>query len=101
VKSATHPVDQRMAHIKRAELASGVGAGVLGGGLGLLLAPYLGSYAIIILVLGAFLHGWGMLDKHRMDAEAASSSIWWSDLLYWVCWVALLLLAIYIVVDLI
>ena len=86
------------ARVKQAELASGVGAGVLGIGLGVLLASYLRVYAVPILALGALLHGWGMWDKHRLQRTLEPRHFWWDALLYWICWLSLIGLALYIVV---
>ena len=81
---------------KRADLTSGVGAGVLGGGIALLLAQYLRAYAIPLLFVGVLLHGWGMFDRHRLDGQAGTDTLRWAEALYWVCWVALFALALYI-----
>ena len=85
---------------KRADLTSGVGAGVLGGGIALLLAPYLRAYAIPLLLAGALLHGWGMFDRHRMDNQEGAATLRWAEALYWLCWIALLGVALYIAADL-
>lgn len=82
--------------IKRAELLSGVGAVVLGMGLGLLFANSLKPYLIPILLVGLVMHAWGMFDKHRSENAPAKASPWWSELLYWVCWVALLALVLFV-----
>jgi hypothetical protein len=79
---------------KRAELAGSAGAGVLGIGLGALLAQWAAPFAVVLLVLGVLLHGWGMVEKHRLEAGATSPS--WSKALYWICWVLLALLMIWI-----
>ena len=71
---------RRTAH-KRAELAGSAGAGVLGVGLGALLAQWVGPFAVLLLVLGVLLHGWGMVETHRLEAGAASPA--WSKALYW------------------
>ena len=84
---------RRTAH-KRAELAGSAGAGVLGVGLGALLAQWVGPFAVLLLVLGVLLHGWGMVETHRLEAGAASPA--WSKALYWVCWVLLAALMIWI-----
>jgi hypothetical protein len=80
------------ARLKRAELTSGVGALVLGVGLGALFPDYLGGAGLAVLLTGLLLHAWGMYDKHRLERGGAAASVWWADLLYWVCWAALLLL---------
>ncbi len=89
---------QAHARVKQAELASGVGAGVLGFGLGVLFAADLRSYAVPILAFGALLHGWGMWDKHRLERPQESARLWWDTAMYWVCWVSLIGLALYIIV---
>ena len=85
-----------LARLKRAELTSAVGAGILGAGVALLLAAWLKSYAIPLLVLGLAMHGWGMFDKQRLDVSSAPTRVWWAEALYWGCWVALVALALYV-----
>lgn len=84
--------------LKLAELTSGVGALVLGVGLGVLFASTLRQSAAIVLVTGGLLHGWGMLDKHRLETSGAAHQVWWVNFLYWVCWAALGGLVIYLIV---
>jgi len=79
---------------QRAELAGSTGAGLLGAGLGALLAQWAAPFAVALLVLGVVLHGWGMVEKHRLEAGAKSPA--WSKALYWVCWVLLAVLMIWI-----
>ena len=86
------------ARLKRAELTSGVGAGVLGAGVGVLLAAQLRPLLLPTLLIGALLHGWGMWDKHRMEREHRSMTPRWAVLLYWICWGALAALGVYVVV---
>lgn len=80
---------------KIAELTSATGAGVLGAGIGLLLADLLSRYAMAFLVIGFLSHGWGMYQRHQLDAGSAESALWirW---VYWICWVSLAGLALYI-----
>ena len=80
---------------KRAELAGSTGAGVLGVGLGALSAQWTGAYATLLLVMGVLLHGWGMLEKQRLQAGADVPL--WSTVLYWACWVILAVLLVWIV----
>jgi hypothetical protein len=77
---------------KGAELASSTGAGVLGAGLGVLLSPWAAPYASLLLVVGVLLHGWGMLEKHRLEKGIGTPA--WSRVLYWSCWAALAVLII-------
>lgn len=89
---------QHLARSKRAELLSTVGAGVLGAGLALLIAEQLAPYAVAILIVGLAAHAWGMLWKHQLESQAATARLWWAELLYWSCWVALAVLVVVIAV---
>lgn len=83
---------QQMKRMKRADLASGTGALVLGAGLGALLAPWLASAAVAVLAAGLLLHAWGMLDKHRLERDAGGMPRW-ATVMYWLCWALLAVLA--------
>ena len=78
-----------MTRTKLAELTSGVGALVLGIGLGTLLAGWLQAAAVPTTLIGLGMHGFGMWDKHRLEARAGLPPIGWVTGLYWVCWVLL------------
>mgnify|MGYP001612230182 CR=1 FL=1 len=82
--------------VRLAELSSSLGAGVLGLGLGALLASQLHGLGVPIIVIGLILHVWGMTDKHRLEHDQARQ--WWSAALYWICWVALAGLATVLIV---
>ena len=45
--------------LKKAELASGIGALILGIGLGVLFSGYLKSHSLTILIIGVVMHAWG------------------------------------------
>lgn len=85
------------ATVKAAELASGIGAIVLGGGLALLVPDLLRSYAVPILVAGILVHGVGMTLKHRLES-GAREPVWWEQALFWGCWVGLGVLAVWLLV---
>ncbi len=87
--------------IKKAELLSSLGAGVLGAGIALLLANFLASYAIPILLLGLVSHTVGMSRKHSLEQRGNNSREWWVEGLYWFCWLALTALLLYILIGLI
>lgn len=89
-----------LGRIKRAELLSSVGAGVLGGGLALLFAKTLGPYAIPILLIGLLGHAFGMYQKHQLEQQGTSIRIWWMEALYWFCWLILIVLLAIIIIRL-
>lgn len=84
--------------LRLAELTSALGAGILGLGIGVLGADYLHGVGLPTLVLGLLLHAWGMADKHRLEAQAGVPDVWWSTVLYWICWVLLAGLVAYVFV---
>ena len=75
---------------RQADLASTVGAGVLGAGLSALLARYLDveAFAAAVIVIGVVLHGWGMFERRRLE-DHTTRRVWWSEALYWLCWAGL------------
>jgi hypothetical protein len=75
--------------LKRAELASSLGAGLLGAGLGILVAPYIADLALLVLVVGALMHGWGMYDKRAIERDLGRPEASWMKALYWLCWAVL------------
>ena len=80
-----------------ADLTSGMGALVLGVGVGAFFASALARTSGWILLTGAVAHGCGMVDKHRLE-RGASTQPRWATALYWVCWIALAGLAVAIVI---
>ena len=74
---------------KLAELTSGLGALVLGIGLGALGAPWIGRAAAPIAAVGLVAHAFGMWDGHRQDARGHLDSPPWVRVLYWLCWLLL------------
>lgn len=81
-----------MTHVARtrlAELTSGLGAVVLGIGLGVRLADHLIGFSLAILATGLVVHAWGMYDKHRLKRQAGTPNAWWETVAYWTCWVLL------------
>jgi hypothetical protein len=83
--------------LRLAELSSSLGAGVLGLGIGVLISASVAGLGWPILVVGLVLHAWGMADKHRIEAKQGAPRVWWSTLLYWLCWVALAAIVSYAV----
>jgi hypothetical protein len=76
-----------MNRLKLAELTSGIGALVLGIGLGARFPQWFGGAAGFIVLIGAITHGFGMWDKHRMEGHGHAQQIpVWVSALYWACW---------------
>lgn len=84
---------------KGAELASTIGVGVLGLGLGAAFSAWIASYSAVLLLAGALLHGTGMLLKHRIERRSGDRIAGWMVALYWLCWLFLFGLLIYIVSE--
>lgn len=84
--------------VKRAELLSSLGAGVLGAGLALLLPNLLAPYAIPILLLGLVSHAVGMSQKHGLEQQGEVVRVLWAEAVYWLCWLALVALLGWIVI---
>jgi len=80
---------------KAAELASGLGAIVLGAGLALVLPAWLRSYALPLLMGGAVVHGVAMTLKYRLEARDGPPT-WWERALFWTCWAGLAGLGLWI-----
>jgi hypothetical protein len=97
VAGSTHPRNDISSRLNLAELSSSMGAGVLGAGLGVVVADQLGGFGWPIVVAGLVMHAWGMTDKHQLEASRGESRPAWSTVLYWVCWLALLALLVLIV----
>ena len=87
-----------MNRMKLAELTSGVGALVLGLGLGAIFAQWLRQSAIVITSLGLVAHAFGMWDKHRLEGRARQDDPTWVTLLYWTCWLGLAAIAVWLLV---
>lgn len=84
-------------HVKAAELASGLGAIVLGAGAALVLPEWLRGYALPLLVVGALVHGVGMTLKYRLESRNGPP-LWWEQSMFWLCWVGLAALGLLIAV---
>lgn len=83
---------------KGVELASGLGAIVLGAGLALVLPEWLRRYGVALLIGGALVHGIGMTLKYRLE-QRDGPSLWWERALFWLCWACLAALGLWIAVS--
>jgi hypothetical protein len=93
------PLRSLNAQIKRADLTTGVGALVLGLGLGSLFNDWITGMATVLAAVGGTVHAWGMLDKHGIEKRAAFANPRFTEFLYWVCWLSLAGLAAYYVAS--
>lgn len=81
-----------IARRKHADLASSAGAGLAGAAIG---AWLVGSIrpelerpvTAALLAIGVLLHGWGMLEKQRLERGIAVPP--WARAMYWLCWLLL------------
>lgn len=87
-----------MTRLKLAELTSGIGALVLGVGLGALFADWFASGAGLIVAAGATAHAFGMWDKHRLERHVDGADGQWIAALYWTCWLLLAGLVLFLIV---
>jgi peptidoglycan biosynthesis protein MviN/MurJ (putative lipid II flippase) len=89
---------RRTGAAKAAEVASGLGAMVLGAGMALLLPDGLRRHAIALLVGGAVVHGLGMSLRYRLERREGKP-LWWERLVFWLCWALLIALGAWIAAD--
>ncbi|MFC3098351.1 hypothetical protein [Alteraurantiacibacter palmitatis] len=80
------PDQTASARLKRAELASSLGAGLIGFALGMWAARHAADLAIFALAGGLVTHGWGMYDKHAIERRLGWREAPWMAALYWLCW---------------
>ena len=85
--------------LKFAELLSLAGLAAAGAGGALLLQQWLGPFAILIFAVGLLAHAAGMWSKHRIEARAQVRTAAWEPILYGLCWFALVVLAVCLLVP--
>jgi hypothetical protein len=98
--SKPHPADKQQLKIELAQSASGIGAFVLGIGVGVLFLATVSVAKFAFLAAGIVLHGWGMMALSRMKNTDGSPMFYtnhWLRLLMWVCAVALIALIVFLI----
>jgi hypothetical protein len=75
--------------MKKAELLSTMGAGVLGAGIALLLARWVGTAGLPLLIVGVAMHSFGMYQKRKLEDQGKPVRPRWENALYWICWMLL------------
>lgn len=93
-----HEMDNNQKRLKQLELLGGLGAGMLGAGIGLAFARWLQPYALPLLVVGILSHGWAMLAKSRLERQSNIARPAWAVATEWVCWLTIAGLIIYVIV---
>ena len=88
-----------MTRLKFAELTSGVGALVLGVGIGALFPRWFSPSAALIVFAGVVVHAFGMWDKNRLEAQTHVETSRVVTALYWVCWLLLVGTVIFVLVE--
>lgn len=87
---------EKITRTELSALASTLGAGILGFGLGVFLENYFQQYVFWIILIGILMHGWGMYEVHQKNKESDHKNsisqikrceFSWTNLLYWLCWV--------------
>ena len=85
--------------IRKAEVLSTVGAGVLGAGLAIALHRWVATLAIPLIVAGVVMHGWGMASRRRLESRGGVRRARWERPLYWLCWAALAAILLWPLVE--
>jgi uncharacterized membrane protein YidH (DUF202 family) len=88
-----------MTRLKLAELTSGVGALVIGIGLGALVPQWFSRSAGLLVIAGVVTHAFGMWDKHRLDAQRHVETGRLVVALYWACWLLLAGVVVFLLVE--
>ena len=88
-----------MTRLRFAELTSGIGALVLGVGLGALFPHWFSPSAGLIVFAGVVTHAFGMWDKYQLETQAHVETGRVVVALYWVCWLLLVATVIFLFVE--
>jgi hypothetical protein len=92
------PVIATATRRKAAEILSATGAIALGMGIGFALPAVDSTTASLLISIGILSHGWGMYEKNRIETVGTGTIPCWHSLLYWGCWIGLVVLAVYVAI---
>jgi hypothetical protein len=95
----TDHLSEKARRLKRASLLSSVGALTAGIGIGLMLPDTARPGTVPTLLVGLLVHGWGMLETHRLEGMSDAAQPRWAEALYWLCWLSMIGLAALIAVQ--
>ncbi len=83
-----------------AQSASALGAGLLGFGIGSKWGNVITNYALLVIIVGAFIHVFGMYIMQMKDVTAKTTGIakalWISA---WICLLALVVIVVYLFIE--
>lgn len=85
--------------LRAAELLSLTGLAAAAAGGAFLLQQWLGPFAIAMFALGLAVHAAGMWSKHRIEVRAQVRTAAWEPIIYGLCWFALIVLAVFLLVP--
>ena len=83
-----------------AQSASALGAGLLGFGIGAIWGYMIAAYAIVLIIISAVFHIWGMyimqMRNQSKSAEISARILWASA---WICLIVLVAIIVYLLVT--
>jgi hypothetical protein len=86
--------------VRLAQSASALGAAILGFGIGVKWGSSVATFALVIVLVGAVLHGWGMyvmqLKEGSPKANQVAKLLWVSA---WLCMILLVGLVVYLTIT--
>ena len=85
---------------KLAQSASALGAGLLGFGIGSKWGNIISSYALIVVIVGAIIHIWGMYVmqmKNQSRNTATIARILWISA--WICLIAVIVIIVFLLLT--
>jgi NADH:ubiquinone oxidoreductase subunit 6 (subunit J) len=92
-------MESKQKSLQLAQSASALGAGILGLGLGAKWGKVMTNYALLIIIVGAIIHVFGMyimqMKNTNGKATGIAKALWISA---WICLIALVAIIIYLLI---